>query len=83
MATLTIRNVEDEVRDYFRAKAAQHGRSMEAEIREALQHLARRRLVKPGDVFRRINAEFAALGGVDELKLPEDEPLQAPVSFDE
>lgn len=36
MATLTIRNLPDEVRDNLRVRAAQNGRSMEAEAREIL-----------------------------------------------
>jgi plasmid stability protein len=37
MATLTIRNLPDEVRDRLRVRAAQNGRSMEAEAREMLE----------------------------------------------
>ena len=36
MATLTIRNLPDDVRDRLRVRAAQNGRSMEAEARHAL-----------------------------------------------
>ena len=36
MATLTIRNLPDEVRDRLRVAAAKNGRSMEAEARLAL-----------------------------------------------
>ena len=36
MATLTIRNLPDDVRDRLRVRAAQNGRSMEAEARLAL-----------------------------------------------
>jgi antitoxin FitA len=36
MATLTIRNLPDAVRDKLRVRAAQNGRSMEAEARSAL-----------------------------------------------
>ena len=36
MATLTIRNLPDEVRDRLRMAAAERGRSMEAEARAAL-----------------------------------------------
>lgn len=36
MATLTIRNLPDEVRDRLRVRAAERGRSMEAEAREVL-----------------------------------------------
>lgn len=36
MATLTIRNIPDEVRDRIRMRAAAHGRSMEAQVRDLL-----------------------------------------------
>ena len=37
MATLTIRNLPDAVRDKLRVRAAQNGRSMEAEARLVLE----------------------------------------------
>ena len=37
MATLTIRNVPEEVRERLRLRAAQAGRSMEAEVRAILE----------------------------------------------
>ena len=36
MATLTIRNLPEEVRERLRIRAAQRGRSMEAEVRSIL-----------------------------------------------
>lgn len=36
MAVLTVRNVPDEVHRALRERAAQHGRSAEAEVREIL-----------------------------------------------
>jgi plasmid stability protein len=36
VATLTVRDVPDEVRDKLRIRAAENGRSMEAEVREVL-----------------------------------------------
>jgi plasmid stability protein len=36
MATLTIRNLPDHVRDALRIRAARHGRSVEAEVRQVL-----------------------------------------------
>lgn len=36
MAVMTIRNLDDEVRDRLRVRAARHGRSMEAEVRAIL-----------------------------------------------
>ncbi len=37
MAMLTVRNISDEVHRTLRLRAAQHGHSMEAEVREILQ----------------------------------------------
>lgn len=37
MAMLTVRNVPDEVHRALRARAAQHGRSTEAEVRAILE----------------------------------------------
>ena len=37
MAMLTVRNVSDEVHRALRMRAARHGRSMEAEVREILE----------------------------------------------
>jgi plasmid stability protein len=36
MAMLTVRNIPDEVHRALRVRAAQHGRSMEAEVRDIL-----------------------------------------------
>jgi hypothetical protein len=36
MGTLTIRKINDEVKEKLRIRAAHHGRSMEAEVREIL-----------------------------------------------
>ena len=36
MAMLTVRNLPDEIHRAIRARAAQHGRSMEAEVRDIL-----------------------------------------------
>jgi plasmid stability protein len=41
MATLTIRNLPDEVHRALRVRAAQHGRSTEAEVRDILEQAAK------------------------------------------
>jgi plasmid stability protein len=44
MATLTIRNLPDDIRDRIRREAAEHGRSMESEVRLTLtEHYQRKR----------------------------------------
>jgi plasmid stability protein len=56
MASITVRNVPDEVHRALRVRAAQHGCSAEAEIRDILE-----RAVKPAKRVRFGDA-LAALG---------------------
>jgi len=56
MASITIRNVPDDVHRALRVRAAQHGRSAEAEIRDILE-----RAVKPKQRVR-LGDALAALG---------------------
>jgi len=53
---LTVRNVPEEVHRALRLRAAEHGRSAEAEIRDILETALR-----PGDRAR-LGDELAALG---------------------
>lgn len=55
MAILTVRNVPDDVRRALRVRAARHGRSREAEVREI--HAA---AVKP-EKFVRVGETLAAM----------------------
>ena len=46
-SSITIRNLDDEVKQRLRVMAATHGKSMEAEVREILTHAAYNRPI-PG-----------------------------------
>jgi antitoxin FitA len=59
MATLTIRNLPDEVRDALRIRAARNRRSMEAEARASLIEAAARPMPMESD-WRAIVAEVQA-----------------------
>lgn len=77
MATLTIRNLDDDLKARLRVEAAQHGHSMEEEVRSIL----RRALIQPSTAAglgSRIHQRFSALGGAD-LDLParQDKPRAA------
>ena len=63
MPTLTIRDIEEELRNRLRLRAARHGRSMEAEVREIL----REALTAPDDnkLGTRIHQRFASIGGAN------------------
>ena len=64
MATLTIRDLDDELRAQLRVRAARHGRSMEAEIRAILREALARSQTSER-LGSRIHQRFAAVGGFD------------------
>ena len=72
MATLTIRNVNPEVQKRLRVRAAQNGRSMEAELRQILKDAvgAAPEAEESGlSLAEAIRRRFAPYGGV-ELDIP-------------
>ena len=77
MASLTIRNIDDSLKDALRLRAARHGRSMEEEVRQLL----RRALVqdRPSTgLGSRVARRFAAVGGVDVPDATRSLPRQPP-----
>lgn len=64
MAAISVRDVDDEVRDRLRVRAAQNGRSMEAEIRAILADAVREPTEAQG-LFTALMHRFTDLGGVD------------------
>ena len=81
MASLTIRNLDDNIKELLRIEAAHNGHSMEEEARLIL----RKSLVSVGKtqgLGSRIHARFAQAGGLD-LGLPERGAPVRTVEFDE
>ena len=80
MASITIRNLDDGVKNRLRMQAAGNGRSMEEEarliLRDAVAHKPRTR-----NLAAAIRARVAPLGGV-ELELPPRESAREPPAFD-
>jgi plasmid stability protein len=84
MATLTVRNLPDDVHRALRVRAAQHGHSMEAEVREILAAVVKpEERVRTGDRLAAIgrslglsNEDFAVFEGV------RDKRPARPPSFD-
>jgi plasmid stability protein len=68
MEALSIRDLDDSVKEKLRVRAAQHGRSMEAEIRAILTSAVTDEAPQ-ADLFSALTERFARLGGVD-LDLP-------------
>lgn len=84
MAILTVRNVPDEVHRALRVRAAKHGRSTEAEVREILAAAVKpSSRVRAGDALAAIgrnlglsNEDFAVLESV------RDKTPAKPLNFD-
>jgi antitoxin FitA len=87
MASILIRNLSDETKTQLRVRAAQHGRSLEAEARIALDQFVRDNAVPDqqgkGDWVDELQARMAAIGaGKDiELVVPEYEAEYVPIDF--
>ncbi len=80
MASITVRNLAPSVKERLRVRAAQHGRSMEAEAREILQSAldGPKRTQTLPDIMREV---FGPEHGV-ELVLPPREAGRTPPAFE-
>jgi len=76
MAALTIRNIDDEVKNRLRLQAAQHGCSMEQEVREILSRAV---LPKRDQLAfaQRIQKHFVSLE-LDTLPIPKRQKVRTP-----
>ncbi len=82
MATLTIRQLDENTKARLRVRAAHHGRSMEEEAREILRSTLTASPATRGNLAAAIRQRFAAQGGV-ELKLPRRDAMRRAPEFDE
>ena len=96
MASITIRNLDDDIKHLLRVRAAEHGRSMEEEARDILRRvmgeiapraILRRRSAPVNQCAKRPNSVGGGndrprwqWGGADKTKSPE--PLESCESFD-
>jgi len=68
MSAVSIRNLDDRVKERLRVRAARHGRSMEAEMRAILTAAVTEPAEERG-LLHAIRNRFGQLGGV-ELEIP-------------
>lgn len=82
MATMTIQDLDDDVRERLLIRAARHGRSMEDEVRSILQAtLATEPRANTGAALvKAIRARAEPFGGI-ELELPPRTPMREPPDF--
>ncbi len=81
MATLTVRNVDQAIKERLRVRAAHNGRSMKAELRHILNDCLGPDGSREVNLAEAIHRRLAPLGGV-ELEAHPHQKVSAPPSFD-
>ena len=81
MASITVRNLEDGLKQRLRIRAAENGRSMEEEARDILRTALYHQPPAQDNLANAIRARFAPLGGV-ELDIPPRSSMREPPRFD-
>lgn len=81
MTTITVRNIEDDLKLRLRVRAAERGHSMEEEVRSILRSALHREESTPKGLGTAIHELFKPFGGV-ELDIPRREPMRELPRFD-
>jgi plasmid stability protein len=82
VAQLLVRNLDEDVKARLRVLAAEHGRSMEEEVRAILRQAVEAK-PRPGGFGSRVAARFAGSGLRDDEQLPDlRDAAVRPVPFD-
>jgi antitoxin FitA len=71
MAQLIVRNIDDDLKARLQRRAAQHGQSMEAEVRDILRDAVKQEEPPSGGLGSEIAAMFRGGGGFKEGEIPE------------
>jgi plasmid stability protein len=80
MATMTIRNLDDDLKARLRLRAARHGQSMEEEARCILRSALQAEPLSGQSLLDSIREMVEPYGGI-ELELPVREPQRDPPDF--
>lgn len=81
MASITVRNLEEDLKQRLRIRAARNGNSMEQEARDILKAALQREYLTGADLVKAIRTAVEPLGGV-ELELPPRGPMREAPTFD-
>ena len=81
MASITIRNLDDDVKTRIRVRAAEHHRSMEEEVRIILRDAVNGDRTGLRNLAAFTRECFAPLGGVELELPPRSGPMREPPDF--
>ena len=80
MASITIRNLDKSVKEKLRVRAANHGHSMEEEVRQILKETVSKEKEQTLDLATSIRNRFKPIGGVELPDIPRA-PINRTVTF--
>lgn len=83
MTDITITDIDDDLRQRLKQRAAQHGQSMQAEARDILRDALSTEpsAAVPGNIAEAIRAIVEPLGGIELEPFPR-QPVREPPSFE-
>lgn len=82
MASITVRNIDKNLKKRLRVQAAEHGRSMEEEVRNILRAALSLEKENDHNMADFIRSHIEPLGGIDLPEIPR-EKIREPVNFKE
>jgi plasmid stability protein len=80
MASITVRNFDDGLKQRLRIRAATHGHSMEEEVRDILRVALASDSASPRNLADSIRARVETIGGFD-LDIAPRDPIREPPDF--
>lgn len=80
MGSMTIRNLDDDLKARLRVRAANHGHSMEAEVRQILRDALEGGNPSSRSLVAGIRSRVTPLGGI-ELDIPDRDPVSEPLKL--
>jgi plasmid stability protein len=81
MAQILVRDIEDDVKERLQRRAARHGHSMEAEVRDILRAVVKDEQA-PTPLGTRIAARFGGIGLREGEEIPEQRGFSINSPFD-
>jgi antitoxin FitA len=81
MAQIIVRDIEDDVKERLQRRAARHGHSMEAEIRDILRNVVKEDICPASGLGTEIAALFKGIGLQEGEEIPELHGTPSRTSF--
>lgn len=82
MSSITVRNLDESVKNSLRLRAARHGWSMEQEVRQILQQTVAPEQAEQISFADRVNRRFANLN-LESLPIPTRQISRTPPTFEQ